>query len=459
MTYIPKIAALSLILSSIGFGASVQAAPLTLERAIDMASKHDYRSIEKRHLADVAAGLVQEADGADGWLLDMTTALALTTEVEGGFFEDGCNPNCDNNSVRSDLYDVDGVTPFIALKATLIKPLYTFGKIENYKAAAEQLHVARLEDVTIQQNQTGLDVVKAWYGNLAALNGIALLEEANDRLSAAEAIAEELLDADDSDMSEGDLYTLKAGKGLIQKFLAQTQGLQKTAQAGLALLTGQDAANIELASQRLRPLALPAESLKTMQQQALDQRPEMRQLAAGLKARRSLVKAKQAEGRPNIFAGVAGSVAYAPGRDQIDNPHIYDPFNHYAASPLVGLQWTWQGSRTAGQISQAESELRALEAKGQLANAGIPFQVAEGWYKVEAGYNAYQALNSAARDARRAMLSAYLDFEAGTGEPAKALEALKTYVLTYADYLLTVNSYNNDVINLRRLRGQPLITQ
>lgn len=457
MTHLLKNALLALFISSLGFTANAE--PLTLERAIELAGKQDYRSLEKRHLADVAAGLVQEANGANGWVLDMTTALALTTKVEGGFFEDGCNPNCDNNSVRNDLYDVDGVTPFIALKATLIKPLYTFGKIENYKAAAEQLHVVRLEDVAIQQNQTGLDVTKAWYGNLAAINGIALLEEANDRLSAAEAIAEELLDSDDSDMTEGDIYTLKAGKGLIQKFLAQTQGLQKTAHAGLALLTGQDPTTLELASQRLRPLPLPADSLEVMQQQALDQRPEMRQLAAGLKARRSLVKAKQAEGRPNVFAGIAGSVAYAPGRDQIDNPHVYDPFNHYAASPLVGLQWKWQGSRTAGQITQAESELRALEANGQLANAGIPFQVAEGWYKVEAGYYAYQALNSASRDARRAMLSAYLDFEAGTGEPAKALEALKTYVLTYADYLLTVNSYNNDVVNLRRLRGQPLIAQ
>lgn len=438
---------------------SSYAEPLTLERAINLAQKNDYRTLEKQHLADAAAGLVQEADGAGGWLFDMTTALALTTEVEGGFFDNNCNNNCDNDNVRGDLYDVDGLTPFIALKAALIKPLMTFGKIENYKAAAEQLHKVKLEDITIQQNATGMDVVKAWYGNLAAIGGIALLEEANDRLSAAETIAEDLLDSDNSDISEGDLYTLKAGKGLIQKFLAQAKGLQKTAHLGLALLTGQDPSTMELASQRMRALPLPADDLATLQQTALDSRPEMRQLEAGLKARRSLVKAKQAESKPNVFAGIAGTFAYAPGRDQIDNPHVQDPFNHYAASPLVGLQWKWQGSRTAGQITQAESELRALEAKGHFARGGIPFQVAEAWYKVESGHEAHRALNAASRDARRAMLSAYLDFEAGTGEPAKALEALKTYTLTYADYLLTVNNYNNDVINLRRLTGQPLITQ
>jgi outer membrane protein TolC len=448
------IAASGLALCSIA-----SAEKLTLERAIELAQQSDYRSLEKKHLADAAVGLVQEAEGAKGWLFDMTTALAITTDVDGGFFDNNCNNNCDNDNVRDDLYDPDGYTPFVALKAMLIKPLMTFGKIENYKAAAQQLHNVKLEDVTIQQNQTGMDVVKAWYGNQAALGGIALLEEANDRLSAAESIAEDLLDDDDSDISEADIYTLKAGKGLIQKFLAQAKGLQKTAHAGLALLTGQDPNTMKMASKRLRPLPLPSEDLETLQQLALDQRPEMRQLAAGLKARQALVKAKQAEKRPNLFAGLAASVAYAPGRDQLDNPHIVDPFNHYAASPLVGLQWKWQGARTNGQIAQAEAELKALEAKGHFARGGIPFQVQEAWYKVEAGYEAQQALSTASRDARRAMLSAYLDFEAGTGEPAKALEALKTYTLTYADYLLTVNNYNNDVINLRRLTGQPLITQ
>lgn len=444
--------------AALGMALSAQAEPLTLERAIELAQQNDYRTLEKKHLADAAKGLVQEAEGANGWLLDMTTALAFTTEVEGGFFE-GCTNDCGNDNVRDDTYDVDGFTPFIALKAMLIKPLMTFGKIENYKAAAEELHKVKLEDVNLQQAETGMDVVKAYYGNLAAIGGTALLEEAQERLTAAEEIAEELIDSEDSEISEGDLYTLKAGKGLIQKFLAQAQGLQKTAHLGLALLTGQDPETMTLASRRLRPLPLPAEDLESLQNIALANRPEMRQLEAGLKARRALVKAKQAENRPNLFAGIAGSVAYAPGRDQLDNPHIVDPFNHYAASPLVGLQWKWQGSRTEGQIAQAESELRALEAKGNFARGGIPFQVAEAWYKVESGFEAQQALNTASRDARRAMLSAYLDFEAGTGEPAKALEALKTYTLTYADYLLTVNNYNNDVINLRRLTGQPLITQ
>lgn len=459
-TISPKCLASALLASAgLVFTANASAEPLTLEKAIQLAQQNDARALEKRYEAEAAAALAQEAEGAGGWLLDMTSALALTTEVDGGFFDNNCTNNCGNQNVRDDLYDPDGITPFISIKAALIKPLYTFGKIENYKAAAEQLEVIKTEDVTLQHAATGMDVVKAWYGNLAALGGIALLSEAMDRLTAAEDIAQELIDEDDSDISEGDLYTLKAGKGLIQKFLAQAEGIQKTAHAGLALLTNQDPNSMTLASKRLRPLPLPAASLEEMQERALSQRPEMRQLAAGLKARRSLIKAKQAEGRPNIFAGVAGSVAWAPGRDQLDNPHIFDPFNHYAASPLVGVQWKWQGSRTEAQVTQAEAQLRALEAKGEFASAGIPFQVAEAWYKVEAGYKAQRALSTASRDARRAMLSAYLDFEAGTGEPAKALEALKTYVLTYADYLLTVNNYNNDVINLRRLSGDPLLAQ
>lgn len=431
---------------------TASAEPLTLEAAIAKAQATDPRIAERRAKVKHARALLQEAEGATGWIIDMTSALAVTTKVEGGLFEEGAAAS--NDSVRDDVFDFDTVVPFASLQGGLLKPLLTFGKAENYREAAENNILIQEQEVPLQRGLTALDVTKAYYGLLASRAAVALLSEAGGQLRGALATAEELFEDEDSDISQADIYTLKAGIGLINRYNATATGLEKTAIAGLSMLTETDPNTLELAERRIRPQALPANSLEELQAIAITNRPEMKQLKAGLNAMNALVRAKRSENYPNLVAGLVGTAAYSPGRDSLDNPYISDPFNQTALSPVLALQWKWQGARQDGVIAQAEAELEGLMAKGAFAQKGIPFQVAETWYNVNALNDSQIALYGGARDARRAMTAAYLDFEAGVGEPAKALDALKNYVLMYSDYLLTVNEYNYQLKNLEFLTGQ-----
>jgi outer membrane protein TolC len=330
----------------------------------------------------------------------------------------------------------------------------TFGKAENYREAAKNNILIQEQEVPLQRGLTALDVTKAYYGLLASRAAVALLSEAGGQLKGALATAEELFEDEDSSIGQADIYTLKSGIGLVNRYNATAIGLEKTAMAGLSMLTETDPNTLELAERRIRPEPLPDTTLEELQAIAMTNRPEMKQLKAGLNAMTALVRAKKAENRPNLVAGLVGTAAYSPGRDSLDNPYISDPFNQTALSPVLALQWKWQGARQDGVIAQAEAQLEGLMAKGAFAEKGIPFQVAEAWYNVNALNDAQSALYGGARDARRAMTSAYLDFEAGVGEPAKALDALKNYVLMYSDYLLTVNEYNYQLKNLEFLTGQ-----
>lgn len=427
---------------------------IDFDTAVALAHHNDPRVAEREHLVRAAQGLVQEAEDADGWIIDVTAGVGLSTNVKGGFFKDGTT-SASNADVRDDLYDTDeGFGPFFNVQAAIIKPLYTFGKIANYKKAAEGNVTVQQGEVAIQCGQTILDVAKAYYGFLAARDGRYLLEEAQKRLNGAKDVAEQLLKDGKAKVKQSDLYALEAGVALVNKFHAQAQGLENVAHEGLALLSGIPRKNLQAADRRLRPMDLPTASLEELQAKALKNRPEMHQLKAGLSARRALIDAKRAEARPNLFAGVIGSLAYSPERDDLNNPHIIDPFNHHGASPVLGLQWKWETGRNAAQIVQAEAELDALVSKGALAQGGIPFQVAEAYHQAVALQTAYQELSQGSRSARRWMLASYLDFEAGLEEPAKILEALKTYVLTYSDYLLTVNDYNGKVMQLRHATGE-----
>jgi outer membrane protein TolC len=223
--------------------------------------------------------------------------------------------------------------------------------------------------------------------------------------------------------------------------------------AGLRLLTGREDEVIELADRRIRPVELPQQSLEEWIQLALVNRAEFKQVEAGLAARRALVEATRADKKPIVYAGVAGSLAYSPERDRLDNPYIYDPFNHYAMSPLIGMRWQWEQGALPGRVAQAQADLDALVEKASFARVGIPFQVREQYYLMQAKHKSIASMRSSTRAARRWMIASYSDFEAGLEEADDVINALQVYVLAYAEYLRAVNDFNYIVSKLKSVSG------
>lgn len=427
---------------------------ISLQQAIDLALAHDPRIEEKQAFVRKARGLLQEAEGSAGLRYSVDSFLAIANGVDGGFYEDGessCSGSCDP---RDDLYDFeDGLSLWGGLTFSIIKPLATFGRLENFQEAAQQNISIKQQDVTLQRDAVGLQVVKAYNGYLAARDSRLLLEDTRKRLVGALQLIDEWLDEGSGNASLSDKYALESGLGLIDNFLAEANGLELIAMAGLKLLTGLEEEAIELEDRRLNPVALPEQGLQEWIDLALDNRVEFKQVEAGLAARRALVEASKADKKPIVFAGIAGSLAYSPERDRLDNPHVYDPFNHVALSPLVGLRWQWEQDAQPGRVAQAQAELDALVQKASFARSGIPFQVREQYYSMQAKAKAISSMKNSSRAARRWMIAAYSDFEAGLEEAKDIITALQVYVLAYAEYLRAVNDFNNAVSKLKSVSG------
>jgi outer membrane protein TolC len=427
---------------------------LSLEQAIELAMVHDPRIDEKDAFVRKAQGLLQEAEGSEGFRYSVDSFLAIAPGVDGGFYKDGANSCSNNCKPRDDLYDLnDGLSPWAGLTFSIVRPLATFGRLENYQEAAQQNIVIKQQDVTLQRDETALQVVKAYYGYLTARDSRLLLEDTRQRLQSALDLVESWLDEDTGNVSQSDKFALQAGMGLIDKFLSEASALEQIAMAGLKLLTGRDEALIELSESRLQPVPLPEESLEDWIELARANRVEFKQVAAGLNARRALVEATRAEEKPIVYAGVAGSLAYAPGRDSLDNPYVSDPFNHAAMSPVLGMRWQWDQGAQPARVVQAQADLDALVHKASFARMGIPFQVQEQFFTMQARHKAIVAMRESSKAARRWMIAAYSDFEAGLEEADKVISALQAYVLAYAEYLRAVNDFNNDVSKLRSVSG------
>jgi outer membrane protein TolC len=91
--------------------------------------------------------------------------------------------------------------------------------------------------------------------------------------------------------------------------------------------------------------------------------------------------------------------------------------------------------------------------QASFARIGIPHQVREQYYNMQAKYKAITSMRESSRAARRWMIASYSDFEAGLEDATDIINALQVYVLAYAEYLRAVNDFNNHVSKLRSVSG------
>ena len=117
------------------------------------------------------------------------------------------------------------------------------------------------------------------------------------------------------------------------------------------------------------------------------------------------------------------------------------------------MRWQWEPGAQPARVAQAQADLDALIHTASFARQGIPFQVREQYHLVQSKFKSIQAMKSSSRAARRWMIAAYADFEAGLEEADKILTAMQVYVVTYAEYLKNVNDYNNIVFKLKSVSG------
>ncbi|MBT9590139.1 MAG: TolC family protein [Thiobacillus sp.] len=431
---------------------SAQAESVNLQQAVAMSLAADPRIKEREQVVEAARGMMQEVQGNAGWRVSANAFVGLAPKVEGGFYRNGAYSG---GTPRSDGDRINGISDWTHLDFALIKPLYTFGKIERYGEAAQGNIDLKRGELKQTRGDTVYDTKRAYYGYLTARDTRVFLEDMQGRLDQAVRSVERHLKEETGESRQSDLYALQSAKSLLAKYVHQSRAVEKISLDGLKVLTGAGLkSDLTVADDRIEPVAFPQLELAELQSRALQDRPEMQQLEAGLRARRALVAAKKADRMPDVYAGVIGQFNYASQRDRLDNPYINDPFNGGGLTPVVGVKWDTVFGVASARVNQAQAELEAINHKKAFAVAGIPFEVGEAYAHAKANFDSQLGLSEGSSAARRWMVASLADFSAGVETADKVAEALKNYVLTQTEYLRTVNDYNMNVAQLARLTGE-----
>jgi len=347
------------------------------------------------------------------------------------------------------------LTWFASTDATVIQPLYTFGKIsENMKAATHGIEVDRSRKEQ-RANEIALKVREYYYGLLLARELKELVSEVQESLSKARVKAVKMIDQGSEGADEIDLYKLDAFSGEVAKYLEEAGKGEKLALAALKTRLGLSPdTQLEISSDRLSMDEAVVPDYETYLERARSNRPEFRQIEEGLKARSALVEAAKANYYPDIFLGGLLSWAYADDRDRINNPYISDQFKHLNGGVALGARWKLDFGITGAKVAAERAQLNRLLSTKAFADANIPLQIRKYYLDLqEAGNNVTSTRNSFT-NAKKWGMAAIANFDFGVGPAKEILEALQVYARMRAAYFQSLYNYRMAQANLDYAIGQ-----
>lgn len=444
------VAALILLMSA--GGTMAQEKPvLSLDELITMALKFSPEVKATQDEVEIAKQQREEARGYFYPRIETTTIGSVVPNARGPVLKDGgvFFPDPKNR--------IHGMNVFGRLDAAIIQPLYTFGKIAHRERAAQRYVKVKEEGVEAKRGEVMVRISEAYYGFILSDQGKDAVREARSYLDDARTRISRLLAINSPNVKESDRYRLAVYEGSIEDFAAKAEEGAKVAYMALKQMVGYPPEKDFRLPMELPAPEPPKGDLEHSIRQALELRPEMKQLKEGLVARQLLLDAAKADRLPSFFLAVHAVLAGAPGRDTIAgnrrDPALMDFFNERGAFPFVGMKWDFDFGITKAKIGQAQAELAKLKNTEKTALMGIPIQVAEAYGKVQEHYKGAKGNEKAYVNARRWVITAFSNFDIGLGTMDEVFRAIREYGETRGNYLLSLYNYHLAKAKLDNVTG------
>ena len=351
--------------------------------------------------------------------------------------------------------DWSSLSVFERTEIEIFQPLYTSGKWSAARDAAAAGVAVQSAGVGRRRAEVVLRVKELYYGLLLARQLYDAAAESQNDLKDARAKLLEKIEGESEEVSYNDLYKLDTFAFKVDQGLHRVEKELALARSAFKVVLGvAPADSFDVAAEGLEQETVQVEPLEVYVARALKDRPEMRQLAAGMEARRAQVSLARSDYYPQVFLTGGGKLGYAPNRDRQSGPFVRDDFNVRQAGAVIGLRQSLSFGVTRARVASAQAEYQKTLAAEKGVRDGIALEVerayrdlAEAGANVESGERALKASRSwmvAARDA----------FNAGLGESRELVDAFKAYGEMRVEYFRAIFEYNRAAALLDKAAGK-----
>jgi outer membrane protein TolC len=397
------------------------AAPLTLQDIIERARQNDHRVKESQAQLRYFKAKYDEARWA--WF----------PRLDSYFLVAGPTPEAINDGLggppltRSTLmYDLDFGQPGVTLRggADAVLPIYTFGKLDALEAAGAKGVEAGKALVSRSQDEAEHQASQAYYGYCFARSSRKVIADTLKRLDDSEAVLKRLRDEKSEQVTQMDVFKLAFYRQQAEVQLAAAESGEQYALAAIRLLIGvKPGTPIEVAAEDFTEPEGRLEPVSVLVDRAMELRPELKAITAGIGAREQEVVIREAQYYPDF--GIAGFFrwAWTSNATRQYSPFAYDPYNDLSAGVGLVMRYQWDFPQKSAALEQARAELEKMQHQKELLRAAVALEIEKSWNETAAAMTKAEKQGQAEKNARRWALSAFQSFELGTGDTRELVDS------------------------------------
>ncbi len=380
---------------------------------------------------------------------NLRNTWGVAPQLRGEFTEFGVLVSPDTMIGLSDL------TWFTQVDLNIVQPLYTFGRIGSQIDAARFQVEASQAELSKTQAELVLQAQKIYWGVVLSNELTRTVKSVNDLVGEAEDRLQERYD--EGSATQNDMFKFRIFQYQIASQSREVEAGRSKARAGLrAVLRIPEDVPFRVEAEALEPVEVTLDSLSTYVSAALDARPEVRQLQAGINARRSLVRAAERASYPTLF--VAGQVKFnaAPGRFDSRNPFVNNPTNFFRPGIVLGLNWDLNFFQNNDKTALQRYETAKLEAQVYPLRLMIEQQVREAYLDAVRARADFQDGRRALRASENLLRAELQTFDIGLGGIEDVIDAFKANVSMTLAQFQNIATLNSRVAELTQRVGREI---
>lgn len=371
----------------------------------------------------------------------------------------GLKESVDNWGDTVDVYDFSKMGPFWGIEGKFIQPL-NFGQYRTGKKALEADLKQKTFAIEQEIHKKDVELQSYYYNYLLAREMQKLAGEAQKRVDDAYEKLNEALDDDDPNVSQMDLLNLKAKLHTVKEGVTEANLGMKRVQLAVRFSLGLNEEDVFIAedtclTERLERLP----SLEEVEQFTMRYHPELKQLAAGLDARKFQMDLAKATLAPEFF--IMGEIEYVKSwagnrKVMVKNAFAEDAVNKLTGLIGVGLRYRLNFWKNWSDFRAARTEYRGLQLKENYAASGLVAQAVEQYYQVEAAKEKMDALKESLRASEAILKGAAMQYDLDKSKTGDLVSAYTQNVSLQKDYYFAVCKYNVEFAELISRMGMSL---
>ena len=383
--------------------------------------------------------------------LSLRNSWGIIPKQRGAFNEYGVLVSPDT------LLGVNDMSWFTQVDLRLVQPLWTFGKLgSRIEAAGHAVEASEAgldrtrADVLLMVRQLYWGVVLAQELENAADDVLEKVEEADTTLARQ---------YDEGTATQNDVFKFEIFQYEVNRRYREVRAGLDEARAGLraALGLGPDV-TVRVETEELDTVSFALEPLPTYLEMARANRPELRELRAGISARRALMVAEQRDAWPTLFFGGSISANVAPDRYDPRNPFWQNLTNYFRGGGVVGFEWNLNFGQHRAEAEMQRTEMVQLESQTDALMALMEQEVREAWLKADRAYTDVAEGRDALQASENWMRAEIQTYDIGMSEIKDLIDAFRTNAEMRVQQLRNISDFNTAVAELSRRVGLDLST-